>query len=171
MMFSKFSYIMSFHSAHTATKGQRLNVSFALRRISQEQSFFEGKLEATSLNLNVCKSKIRGKGLGHRGNSVRVTIDPDTPIHRADDDRFGYDILACQLVPNLILKCGEGSLVAGVEAPWGSGKTSFLNLVRNEVTEINKDALVLPYCPWIYSNRRSTFIRILHSAGRRNGNA
>jgi predicted KAP-like P-loop ATPase len=78
-------------------------------------------------------------------------MDPDTPIHRADDDRFGYDILACQLAPNLILKCGEGSLVAGVEAPWGSGKTSFLNLVRNEVTEINKDALVLPYCPWIYS--------------------
>ena len=78
-------------------------------------------------------------------------MDPDTPIHRADDDRFGYDILACQLARNLILKCGEGSLVAGVEAPWGSGKTSFLNLVRNEVTEINKDALVLPYCPWINS--------------------
>jgi hypothetical protein len=78
-------------------------------------------------------------------------MDPDTPIHRADDDRFGYDILARQLAPNLILKGGQGSLVAGVEAPWGSGKTSFLNLVRNEVTEINKDALVLPYCPWIYS--------------------
>jgi predicted KAP-like P-loop ATPase len=78
-------------------------------------------------------------------------MDPDAPIHRATDDRFGYDILARQLAPNLILKTGQGSLVAGVEAPWGSGKTSFLNLVRNAVTEINKDALVLPYCPWIYS--------------------
>jgi hypothetical protein len=78
-------------------------------------------------------------------------MDPDAPIHRADDDRFGYDILARQLAPNLILKLGQNSLVAGVEAPWGSGKTSFLNLVRNAVTELNKDALVLPYCPWIYS--------------------
>jgi predicted KAP-like P-loop ATPase len=78
-------------------------------------------------------------------------MDPDAPIHKAADDRFGYDILARQLAPNLILKQGESSLVAGVEAPWGSGKTSFLNLVRNAITELNKDALVLPYCPWIYS--------------------
>jgi hypothetical protein len=78
-------------------------------------------------------------------------MDSDTPIHRADDDRFGYNILARQLAPNLILKPGQSSLVAGVEAPWGSGKTSFLNLVRNAVAEINRDALVLPYCPWIYS--------------------
>ena len=78
-------------------------------------------------------------------------MDSDTPIRRADDDRFGYNILARQLAPNLILKPGQSSLVAGVEAPWGSGKTSFLNLVKNAVTEINRDALVLPYCPWIYS--------------------
>jgi KAP family P-loop domain len=78
-------------------------------------------------------------------------MDSDTPIHRADDDRFGYSILARQLAPNLILKPGQSSLVAGVEAPWGSGKTSFLNLVRNAVAEMNGDALVLPYCPWIYS--------------------
>lgn len=78
-------------------------------------------------------------------------MDPDTPIHRTEDDQFGYAILARQLAPNLILKPRQSSLVAGVEAPWGSGKTSFLNLVRNAVIEINKDGLVLPYCPWIYS--------------------
>jgi predicted KAP-like P-loop ATPase len=75
-------------------------------------------------------------------------MDPDAPIHRPDEDQFGYAILARQLAPNLILKPQQSSLVAGVEAPWGSGKTSFLNLVRNDVAKINKDALVLPYCPW-----------------------
>jgi predicted KAP-like P-loop ATPase len=78
-------------------------------------------------------------------------MDPDAPIHTPGDDRFGYDSLARQLAPNLILKRGQNSLVTGVEAPWGSGKTSFLNLVSNAVTELNKDVLLLPYCPWIYS--------------------
>src|SRR5262245_43318698 len=78
-------------------------------------------------------------------------MNPDAPIHRATDDRFGYAILARQLAPNLIVKAGQGNLVAGVEAPWGSGKTSFLNLVRNAVADLDSDALVLQYCPWIYS--------------------
>jgi hypothetical protein len=37
-------------------------------------------------------------------------MDSDTPIHRGDDDRFGYNILARQLAPNLILKPGQNSL-------------------------------------------------------------
>jgi hypothetical protein len=48
-------------------------------------------------------------------------MDSDTPIQRGDDDRFGYNILARQLAPNLILKPGQNSLVAGVELSFDGG--------------------------------------------------
>jgi hypothetical protein len=42
-------------------------------------------------------------------------------------------------------------MVAGVEARWGSGKTSFLNLTRRTLAESRRNVLVFDYRPWLYS--------------------
>ena len=48
----------------------------------------------------------------------------------------------------LSLKCDEGAIV-GVLGPWGSGKTSFINLARNELRA--SDTPVLDFNPWMFS--------------------
>jgi hypothetical protein len=78
-------------------------------------------------------------------------MNPDRPVDSVDKDGFNYYPLAKQLAPHLLLKSGDPSLVVGVEAPWGSGKTSFLNLTRLALNEKESSALVLNYRPWVYS--------------------
>ncbi len=78
-------------------------------------------------------------------------MDADAPIEDPSEDNFGYNVFAQQLAPNLILQTKQNSLIAGVEAAWGSGKTSFLNLTKTAIAKLDQNVLILPYCPWLYS--------------------
>jgi len=78
-------------------------------------------------------------------------VNPDRPINSLNEDGFNYYPLAKQLARHLLLKPGSPSLVAGVEAPWGSGKTSFLNLTQLALNALDSPPLIFEYCPWVYS--------------------
>jgi hypothetical protein len=78
-------------------------------------------------------------------------VNADLPVQTIDQDTFGYGPFAEQLAPNLILRSGAPSLIAGIEAPWGAGKTSFLNLTRNALQVHQTPPLVIDYFPWLYS--------------------
>jgi predicted KAP-like P-loop ATPase len=85
-------------------------------------------------------------------------MNTDNPILDKKDDAFNYYPLAEQLAPHLLLKRGAPSLIAGVEAPWGSGKTSFLNLIRRAIEALRPEVVVLEYSPWIYSTADSLIL-------------
>jgi predicted KAP-like P-loop ATPase len=78
-------------------------------------------------------------------------METDVPIIDPKDDRFGYQPFASQLAPSLILRAGAPSLIVGVEAGWGTGKTSFLNLTRRALQGAVGEPLVVDYQPWLYS--------------------
>jgi predicted KAP-like P-loop ATPase len=78
-------------------------------------------------------------------------MNTDSPITDASQDKFGYAPLADHLAPVLILDSKSPSVVAGVEARWGSGKTSFLNLTRRSLARRRGDVLIFDYRPWLYS--------------------
>ncbi len=73
----------------------------------------------------------------------------DAPIHDPDQDLLARapraEILAVQLAA---FDASDG-LVVGVLGPWGSGKTSFLNLLRPHLAKWA--ALVLEFNPWTFS--------------------
>ena len=52
-------------------------------------------------------------------------MNADLPVQTPEQDTFGYGSFAEQLAPNLIVPTGAPSLIAGIEGPWGAGKTSF----------------------------------------------
>jgi predicted KAP-like P-loop ATPase len=79
------------------------------------------------------------------------SMETDVPIIDPRDDRFGYQPFASQLAPSLILRAGTPSLIVGVEAGWGTGKTSFLNLTRHALQSAVEEPLVVDYQPWLYS--------------------
>ena len=77
--------------------------------------------------------------------SVRV----DNPITNPSDDVLGRRDAAKSFAQSVLrLDASEGAVV-GVFGPWGSGKTSFLHLVRHELE--GESAHILDFNPWLFS--------------------
>lgn len=79
----------------------------------------------------------------------RSRIAGDHPIESSEDDALGRTELAHRLAHQLLALDSSQGLVAGVLGPWGSGKTSLINLVREELRSAN--ATLLEFNPWVFS--------------------
>jgi predicted KAP-like P-loop ATPase len=78
-----------------------------------------------------------------------VTMSGDNPVKRGEDDTLGRGPVARSFARQVLsLNAAEG-VVVGVLGPWGSGKTSFINLARDEFKDA--DVPVLDFNPWMFS--------------------
>ncbi len=78
-----------------------------------------------------------------------MSVKADKPIQTPEDDVLGRSKVARTLAEQLLyLDVSEG-VVVGVLGPWGSGKTSFINLVRTHLKKL--DVTVLDFNPWMFS--------------------
>lgn len=78
-----------------------------------------------------------------------MSVPGDNPIQHAKDDALGRAPLAASFARQVInLDASEG-VVVGVLGAWGSGKTSFVNLARDDFTAAQ--ASVLDFNPWMFS--------------------
>lgn len=81
----------------------------------------------------------------------------DQPIYSHQQDRLNRLGFAARVVGALIVE--ETSLssgqVIGLAGPWGSGKSSLLNLVSEEIERKFPDAVVVRFDPWILEGRNS----------------
>jgi predicted KAP-like P-loop ATPase len=57
-------------------------------------------------------------------------------------------------------------VVVGITGPWGSGKSSILNLVSLEIRRTAPKALVLPFDPWLISGRNDLISEFLFRRAR-----
>ena len=61
----------------------------------------------------------------------------DKPITNFDDDKLGFDSLA-KRVANSIVDSNidtTNSFTISIEGKWGNGKTSFVNLIKNDIKD------------------------------------
>jgi predicted KAP-like P-loop ATPase len=92
----------------------------------------------------------------------------DSPIERREDDRYGVDAFAEALATSLLgIAKPVGSTIA-VTGPWGSGKSSAVNLIRAELLERKDDTLsVFDFKCWWYRGEEAialAFLQELNSA-------
>jgi len=79
-------------------------------------------------------------------------ILPDYPIQSKKEDRLKRAPLA-EKVAELILDFkGSESFVIGIEGPWGSGKSSFINLI---LEALNDKVFYFEFNPWHFSDQTS----------------
>lgn len=78
-----------------------------------------------------------------------VTVTGDNPVHDAADDTLGRLRLAKSFAQQVLSLDASEGLVVGVLGAWGSGKTSFINLARDDL-EAGASA-VLDFNPWMFS--------------------
>ncbi len=78
-----------------------------------------------------------------------MTVPGDTPIRRTEDDSLGRARPAAGLAGQVLSLDASEGLVIGVLGPWGSGKTSFVNLARARLEDEN--ITILDFNPWMFS--------------------
>ena len=72
------------------------------------------------------------------------TIYPDDAIVSAVDDWLGFSDMAWFVHKDLkALDLSKGSLTVGILAPWGRGKSSFINLLRNRLER--DGGIIIPF--------------------------
>ena len=86
-----------------------------------------------------------------------MTYLTDRPITSVDDDLLGRANFSKQLGKSICEYTGEDSLVVGLFGKWGTGKTSIINMVINEIKYITKDVnnkpFIIKFSPWNYSDK------------------
>lgn len=79
---------------------------------------------------------------------------PDRPIADPADDRLGRDGFVARLARALVTPDGRASgVVVGLTGPWGSGKSSLLNLLDAAIRRQHPPAVVVRFDPWLVSGR------------------
>ena len=78
-----------------------------------------------------------------------MTVPSDNPIQSGDADMLGRRSVAVDFVESVRAIDASQGLVVGVLGPWGSGKTSFVNLAREHLQK--QGLAVLDFNPWMFS--------------------
>ncbi len=74
----------------------------------------------------------------------------DNPIEESQQDSIDRTALAEKFAQQVLDLDASNGIVVGVLGPWGSGKTSFVNLARREFNE--REIPILEFNPWMFSN-------------------
>lgn len=80
---------------------------------------------------------------------MTTKVPSDNPITDPDDDGLGRREAASAFADQVLAIDAAEGLVVGVLGPWGSGKTSFINLARRRFAQT--EVQILDFNPWMFS--------------------
>jgi hypothetical protein len=87
----------------------------------------------------------------------------DRAIDKVAADRMGRAAFARALAEEILSAPTEGGFVIGLCGPWGSGKTSILHMVQEE---IGTRALVMQFNPWFFTGTEALITTYFTELGR-----
>ncbi|HLJ91397.1 MAG TPA: P-loop NTPase fold protein [Candidatus Angelobacter sp.] len=98
-------------------------------------------------------------------------LSADSPISSSSDDALGRKTFAEALAKALFQFSAEDSFVVGVHGKWGSGKSSILNLLveqidrGNEATAGNEKLHIMRFNPWNFADQNQLVFQFLRQFG------
>lgn len=87
---------------------------------------------------------------GANKNDKQLLLSSDNPITSVEEDTVGRLSMADSFIDSILNYDASRGLVVGLMGPWGSGKSSFINLSRVCLKERLID--VIDFNPWFFSN-------------------
>jgi hypothetical protein len=83
------------------------------------------------------------------------SVKGDRVLSSGDEDKLGFREVAKRIATSLVDRAPEDGLVIGVEGTWGSGKSSLLFLIGDELGKLPEDRkpTVVNFRPWLVGNR------------------
>lgn len=94
-------------------------------------------------------------------------ISPDLPITKSSEDKLNRESFAESLADVILRSAFPPSFTVGLYGAWGSGKTSLLNMVIEQVERRSADVIILRFNPWLCSDPKqliTQFFKQLASA-------
>ena len=94
-------------------------------------------------------------------------ISPDLPITKSSEDKLNRESFAESLANVILQSTFPTSFTVGLYGAWGSGKTSLLNMVIEQVERRSKDVVIFRFNPWLCSDPKqliTQFFKQLASA-------
>ena len=94
-------------------------------------------------------------------------FSPDAPIRSAKEDLLGRKNFASALTRAIVSASGAESFVVGIHGKWGTGKSSVLNLIVEQIDQHNKSAkdddklYILRFNPWNFSDQNQLVLQFL----------
>lgn len=91
------------------------------------------------------------------------SIINDDNIILINEEDVSYDLLERDKTINhvyeTIINCNpRKKFVISLEGPWGSGKTTILNIIKSKITQNNEDIIIIDeFDPWSYNDQASMF--------------
>ena len=88
----------------------------------------------------------------------------DKPIDSPEEDKFGFKALAATIAESISkLAAPEGTVIA-INGLWGSGKSSFINLVRHHLCDKTKDGdlKIVDFKCWWFRGQEALTIAFFH---------
>jgi predicted KAP-like P-loop ATPase len=95
--------------------------------------------------------------------SVSLIEQGDAPIATLSEDRLGRRSFAEALAAEVMAAPAAGGYVMGLTGPWGSGKTSILNMTADAIGD---DAIVVQFNPWMFSGTEALVSSFFEEIGR-----
>ncbi len=87
-------------------------------------------------------------GSSTMSNESRSELREDQPLESTENDRLGYSFFAEELAQTITSRTPSDGYTIGVYGPWGSGKSTILNFVENELRGIDSAPAVVRFNPW-----------------------
>ncbi|WP_343604821.1 P-loop NTPase fold protein [Fluviicola sp.] len=78
--------------------------------------------------------------------SLESLFEIDDPIQVKDEDLLNRATLSIELANKIIGTNGNNSIAIGITGKWGSGKTSFMNLLKEQFK--NHQDIIIDFNPW-----------------------
>lgn len=89
----------------------------------------------------------------------------DEPIETSGEDRLGRSEFARTLARRLLkTRSSHQSFAVGILSPWGYGKTSFLNLIKDELKR--HEAICIDFSPWSYGKENDLIREFFTEVGK-----
>ncbi|MHA3027773.1 KAP family P-loop NTPase fold protein [Chromohalobacter israelensis] len=81
---------------------------------------------------------------------MTTALDSDRALEDKTKDKFGFVGMAERLAPSVIEASKGDGMVIGLEGRWGSGKTSLLNFLREELAVAQEGGIhTITIAPWL----------------------
>ena len=88
-----------------------------------------------------------------------MSYDSDKPIKSSKQDLLGRTTFSKQLGEAIYGYDANDGLVIGLYGKWGTGKTSILNMVINEINDLSRKSddkpIIVKFSPWNYSDKNN----------------
>lgn len=79
-------------------------------------------------------------------------INTDAPINTIEEDKLNRENFVDSLANAIIKRSTDDSLCIGLYGPWGSGKSSLLNLLLERIRGRDNEITIVRFNSWLFSN-------------------